>query len=214
MAKKESKVSINCVDKYLKSRDTEPVAATIGDNDAALDFTVKRYLNWDEMTAMVYNAANGVFFDDDGEEVYHPEFEEIAMASAMLTFVGNFKAEMSMGRVHELMYCGVLSTIKELWCNEQYSDFVDQFRRMVDHKVAMIMAGERSKLMKISDKLDQASEAMKIVTDAFGGISAEQMQAVIDTMSSMDAFGLANAVIDARDKDFVERRRTELSVIK
>ena len=214
MAKKESKVSINCVDKYLKSRDTEPVTVTIGDNDAALEFTVKRYLNWDEMTAMVYSAANGVFFDNDGEEVYHPEFEEIAMASAMLTFVGNFKPEMSMGRVHELMYCGVLSTIKELWCREQYGDFVDQFRRMVDHKVAMIMSSERSKLMKISDKLDQASETMKMVADAFGGISAEQMQAVINTMSNMDALSLANAVVDARDKDFVDQRRAQLEVVK
>ena len=213
MAKKESKVSINSVDKYLKARNMEPYAVTMECNGCELQFTVKRSLNWDDMMTMVYSAVNAVFFDEDGETIYHPEFEEIAMASAVLTFVANFKEDMSMGLVHELMYAGVLDKIKELWNTQQNYDFVDQFRRMVDHREAMLVAGERDKLMKISDKLDKASETMKIIADTFGDVSAEQLQEAVNAMAGMDAMTLANAVIDARDKDFIDQRRAQLEVV-
>ena len=214
MAKKENKVSINSVDKFLKSRNLDPVVVTLGKDENALQFTVKRMLNWTEMTAMVYNAANGVFFEEDGETVYHPEFEEIAKASAMMTFVANFKSDMSMSKVHELMYSGVLDAIQLHWMNQQRYDFEDQVRSIITARVKMMIAGERDKLMKISTKLDQASDTMKMIADAFGDISPEQMQDVVNAMSNMDELSLAQAVVDARDKDFVEQRRGQLEVIK
>ena len=214
MAKKESKVSITSVDKYLKARNTEPYTATMECDGIELQFTVKRSLNWDDMMTMVYSAVNAVFFDDDGEIVYHPEFEEIAQASAILTFVANFKDDMSMGRVHELMYAGVVDKVKELWNHQQLYDFEDQFRRMVDHQEKLMIAGERDKLMKAGDKLDKASDTMQMIANAFGQFSTEQLQDAFNTISKMDELTLANAVIDARDKDFVDQRRAQLEVVK
>lgn len=214
MAKKESKVSINSVDKYLKARNMEPQSVTMERDGFELQFNVKRSLNWDDMMTMVYSAVNAVFFDEDGEMVYHPEFEEIAQASAILTFVANFKDDMSMGRVHELMYAGVLDKVKELWNHQQCYDFEDQFRRMVDHQEKLLIAGERDKLMKAGDKLDKASDTMKMIADAFGQFSTEQLQDAFNAISNMDELTLANAVIDARDKDFVDQRRAQLEVIK
>lgn len=214
MAKKESKVSINSVDKYLKARNMEPLAVAMECDGAELQFTVKRFLNWDEMTTMVYNAVNAVFFDEDGETVYHPEFEDIAKANAIMTFVANFKPDMSMDRVHELMYSGILEKIEELWNARQQLDFEMQFRRMVNAEYEMIVTGQREKLVQISNKLDQASEAMTMVADAFGGLSTEQMQEAINAMANMTTMDLANAVVDARDKDFVNQRRGTLEVIK
>ena len=214
MAKKESKVSINSVDKYLKACKTEPQTVAMECNGIELQFTVKRSLNWDDMMPLVYSAVNAVFFDEDGEMVYHPEFEEIAKASAILTFVANFKDDMSMGRVHELMYAGVVDKVKEVWSHQQCFDFEEQFRRMVYHQEQRLIAGERDKLMKASDKLDKASDTMKMLVDAFGEFSPEQLQDALNVISGMDEMTLANAVIDARDKDFVDQRRAQLEVVK
>ena len=214
MAKKESKVSINSVDKYLKARKSEPKSVTMECDGIELQFTVKCSLSWDDMMTMVYSAVNAVFFDEDGEMVYHPEFEEIAQASAILTFVANFKDDMSMGRVHELMYAGVVDKVKEVWNHQQRYDFENQFLRMVDHQEKLLIAGERDKLMKAGDKLDKASDTMKMIADAFGQFSTEQLQDAFNTISNMDELTLANAVIDARDKDFVDQRRAQLEVVK
>lgn len=214
MAKKESKVSINSVDKYLKARKSEPKSVTMECDGIELQFTVKCSLNWDDMMTMVYSAVNAVFFDEDGEMVYHPEFEEIAQASAILTFVANFKDDMSMGRVHELMYAGVVDKVKEVWNHQQRYDFENQFLRMVDHQEKLLIAGERDKLMKAGDKLDKASDTMKMIADAFGQFSTEQLQDAFNAISNMDELTLANAVIDARDKDFVDQRRAQLEVVK
>ena len=216
MAKKESKVSINTVDKYLKECAAEPATITMVYADGeAMEMKVKKTLTWNEMTQMVYDAVNAVFFDEDYAEVYHPEFEEIAKANAILTYVTNFKAEMSMARVHELMYApGFMSAILEQWNDMQYNDFLVQFRRCVDMRKNMLLSTERATLMKAITEIEKSTQALKNMTDSFADVSPEQVQAVFANLAGMNELDLANAVVEARDKDFVEMRKAELSVVK
>ena len=215
MAKKEAKVSINAVDKYLKNAYAVPAQLTIGAGEDALTVSVKRCLDWNAMTAMVYDAVNAVFFDEGGEVVYHPEFEEIAKANAIMTYVANFKSEMSMSRVHELMYSiGVMESILEVWSHKQRQDFETAFRRCVDSRCEMILSAERAKLNKVSMDLEKATEAMKIMTDLFADVDMGKLEEAMNTMAKMDEVSMANALVEARDKDFVDKRRAELSVAK
>lgn len=215
MAKKDFKVSISLVDKYLKACVAEPATITMVYADGeAMEVKVKKVLSWDEMTQMVYDAVNAVFFDEDGVEVYHPEFEEIAKANAILTYVANFKSEMSMSRVHELMYVpGFMSAILEQWNDMQYNDFLVQFRRCVDMRKNMLLSTERAMLIKATAQIDKASDAMQLMNDMFDDISREKLEAAINVMADMTPDELASAVVDARDKDFVEMRKAELSVV-
>lgn len=216
MAKKEAKVSINAVDKYLKACAAEPVVINMPyGNDEAMEVKVKRVLSWDEMTQMVYDAVNAVFFDEDYAEVYHPEFEEVAKANAILTYVANFKSEMSMSRVHELMYTPYfMSAILEQWSDMQYNDFLVQFRRCVDMRKDLLLSTERATLMKATAQIDKSTEMMKAMTDVFVDVPPEQIQAVFANLAGMNELDLANAVVEARDKDFVEMRKAELGVVK
>lgn len=216
MAKKDSKVSINSVDKYLKACSAEPATITMIYADGeAMEIKVKKALSWDEMTQMVYDAVGAVFFDGDYAEEYHPEFEEVAKANAILTYVANFKSEMSMSRVHELMYVpGFMSAILEQWSDMQYNDFLVQFRRCVDMRKDKLLSTEREMLLKATAQIDKSTEVMKAMTDVFIDVPPEQIQAVFANLAGMNDLDLANAVVEARDKDFVEMRKAELSVVK
>lgn len=216
MAKKESKVAINTVDKYLKACSAEPATVTmVYANGEAMEVKVKKALSWDEMTQMVYDAVNAVFFDVEYTEEYHPEFEEVAKANAILTYVANFKSEMSMSRVHELMYApGFMAAILEQWSDMQYSDFLVQFRRCVDMRKNMLLSTERATLLKATAEIEKSTQALKSMTDAFANVSPEQIQAVFTNLAGMSELDLANAVVDARDDDFVEMRRKRLEVVK
>lgn len=215
MAKKESKISINAVDKYLKSAYVAPSSVTLGDGDSTLIVSVKRYLDWNTMTAMIYDAVNAVFFDEDGETVYHPEFEDIAKANAIMTYVANFKNEMSMTRVHEFMYSiGAMESILAVWSHKQHQDFENAFRRCVDSRCEMILSAERAKLNKVAVDLERATESMKAMTDLFSDIDMAKLEEAMNVMTKMNEVSIANALIDARDKDFVEMRKAELSVVE
>lgn len=217
MAKKDFKVSINSVDKFLKGLDNS--VATIpyyveDPDDIVMEVRVKNRLTFQEMTEMVRAAANAVFFDVDGEEEYHPEFEEVAKANAILIYVANFKSDMSIARVHDLMYTGILNDILRCWNQDQYNDFLTAFRDCVSHRRDMIVAGERAKLMRLSNQLDKAIASMQGIGSVFDGVDANKLQEAVMNLANMDELSLAEAVVDARDKDFVERRRAELSVVK
>lgn len=216
MAKKDSKVSINSVDKYLKACNAEPATITMIYADGeAMEIKVKKALSWDDMTQMVYDAVGAVFFDGDYAEEYHPEFEEVAKANAILTYVANFKSEMSMSRVHELMYTpGFMSAILEQWNDLQYNDFLVQFRRCVDMRKDLLLSTEREMLMKATAQIDKSVDAMKLMTNMLDGISKEQIAEAINAISGMTPANLATAVVDARDKDFVAMRKDELGVMK
>lgn len=217
MAKKDSKVSINNVDKYLKGVGIEYTTLPYFIEDpenVVMEIKVKSRLTFVEMTEMIRTAADAVFFDVDGEETYRPEFEEVAKANAILIYVANFKEEMSISRVHDLMYAGVVANIISHWNTQQFDDFEASFRRCVNYRKDVLIAGERVKLMQMSEQLDKAISAMQVISDAYSDIDSARLQEVVDALSGMSELSLAEAVVDARDNDFVARRAAKLEVVK
>ena len=65
----------------------------------------------------------------------------------------------------------------------------------------------------MSEQMDKAISSFEKVVQAFQGITPETMQHVIDITTGMDEERLANAVVDARDEDFVEQRRAAMRLV-
>ena len=78
----------------------------------------------------------------------------------------------------------------------------------------MLLSTERATLMKAITEIEKSTQALKNMTDSFADVSPEQVQAVFANLAGMNELDLANAVVEARDKDFVEMRKAELSVVK
>lgn len=215
--KKESKVSITSVDKILKAARRDPVEKQIQIGDEVLTFEVKPFVSIDEFAAMVRAAVDAVFIvnEDTGFEEYHPEYEEAARFDAIIQIVANFKGEMSIDRVFDLLYCTDLEKeIMGVWSSSQLSRFISAVNEGIVAKLNGIHSTERTKLIEMSNQMDDAIESFQKIVETFAGMDADVMQKAIEAMAGMSEAGLAKAVVEARGDDFVEQRRAELSVVK
>ena len=215
--KKDSKVSIASVDKVLKAVKMEAVARTVELGDESLEMCVKPLLSFDAFTRLVNESVNALFFEDEdlGVEVYHPEFECVAKAMALMIFVADFKPEMDTRRVFDLMYkTDVLEKIYSVWNKAQRADFEQAFERGVKDRRELIAAGERAKLIRLGIQMDSAALIMEKISAVFAGLDGDEVQNAISAMANMTEDNLAKALVRERGDDFVKARRSALEVVK
>ena len=215
--KKDAKVSVASIDRVLKARpvDAVPVSAQLGEE--RIEFEVKPLLDLSTFYYIVHEAANAAFVIDKetGEERYDAVYHDYMVNVMALTYVANFKPETSSDKLYRLMHCPeVMHTITQIWNRDQRSSFIRAVDRQIQYKKDALLSVERSNLQKAVAQIDKANDVfaqfVALFKDVDPGKLMEQMQKITD----MDEARLGAAVVDARDKDFVERRKAALQVLK
>lgn len=199
MAKKNnSKVSISAIDKVLKAVQDAPREVVVAVGGEELDVTVKQYLSLQEFANMVHSAADAVFLPGEfGEDVYHPEYEEVAKFDAMLVYLCNFKPETSIDRVFDLMYrTDLRKKVYMVWNQCQHVEFDSAFVRAVDMRRMNIVAEQQHKLGAMTRKLDEAIAAFANINQVFGSLDPAVVQDALTSVAGMDADKLVQAVAD------------------
>ena len=66
----------------------------------------------------------------------------------------------------------------------------------LEHKLRVLEVGEKTKLLKATDKIEQAANALVMVSKQFEGIDQDVMLKAMKNLSTMTTHDMANAVID------------------
>lgn len=219
MAKKSnSKVSITKVDEYLKAIKAEPVAVSVTAQDGTvLEFEVKPVLSLAEFHSMVHAAANASFIVDEetGMETYDAVYRRYAHDIAILTYVANFKSEMTSEKLFALALCSdVILTIMKHWSAVQFNAFNDAVVEQIDFKQQELLARERKLLAEATTQIEAVANSMNQLVAAFGDIDPQSLLGEMQKIAAMDENRLGHAVVAARDPDFVEQRRADFQVLK
>lgn len=219
MAKKSnSKVSITKVDEYLKAAKTEPVALSVTAQDGTvLEFEVKPVLSLAEFHSMVHAVANASFIVDaeTGMETYDAVYHRYAHDIAILTYVANFKSEMTSEKLFALAQCDeILLIIMDNWNVFQRNAFNDAVVEQIDFKQQELLARERKLLTEVTTQIESVANSMNQLVAAFGDIEPQSLLGEMQKITAMDENRLGHAVVAARDPDFVEQRRADLQVLK
>lgn len=199
MAKKnDSKISISAIDKVLKAAKAGAKEVVVEVGDDKLCVSVKPHLSFQDFSNMVHSAADAVFLAGEfGEEIYHPEFEEVAKFDAILIYLCNFKPETSIDRVFDLMYRTDLKhKIFGVWDEAQRFDFDMAFSNAVTHRARQIVADQQNKLGAMTRKLDEAITAFENINQVFGGLDPAVVQDALTSVAGMDTDKLVQAVAD------------------
>lgn len=200
MAKKgNSKVSINAVEALLKEHagELEPVALSEG----ALEFTARPYVSLYELGLMAETVVNGVFTEEAGEVLYHPEYRDVMLDDMVLTVVANFKSDMSFEMEQKLISCtGVMEKILSVWDMEQHLRLLQCVDAGIAHRLAMMQSAERTRLNRTMEQLDAATEMLTGVTSAFRGVDSEALSNALAALANIDERKLASAVLDVRER--------------
>lgn len=215
--KKDSKVSITSVDRLLKAMDTDVVPVHVEIEGESIDFEVKRLLDIGTFHNMVHEVVNTSFVIDEvtGDERYDAVRQDYATQVAMLTYVANFKPEMTSDKFYHLMYCqAVMHKIHAIWSAEQYTSFVNSVYKQIGYRQDELLATERRKLQEAIDQIDKANDIFAKFVAMFDGIDPAQLMSEMQKISNMDEEQIGRSVVNARDRDFVEQRRAGLQVLK
>ena len=215
--KKDSKVSVASVDRLLKAFNTQTVPVHVEVDGEAIDFEVRRLLDLGAFYNMVHAAVDASFVIDEatGEERYDAVYQQYAAQAAVLIHVANFKPETASDKLYQLMNRPeVMNKIYELWNLRQQDQFIDVVTEQVEFKRQELFASERRKLRQAVDQIDRANDVFMKFTALFEGIDPAQFMDGLQKIASMNETEIARGLVDARDKDFVERRRAELQVLK
>ena len=196
--KKDSKVSISVIDKVLKAAQTEPRDVVVEMGGEELCVSVKPYLSFQEFSNMVNSAVDAVFLSGEfGEDIYHPEFEEVAKFDAILVYLCNFKPETSIDRVFDLMYrTDLRKKVYMVWDQCQHVEFDSAFARAVDMRRMQIVAEQEHRIGAMTKKLDEAISAFENINQVFGGLDPEVIKNALNSVAGMDADKLVQAVAD------------------
>lgn len=215
--KKDSKVSIASVDRLLKVIDTDVVPVHVEIGDEAIDFEVKRLLDIGTFNNMVHEVVDTSFVIDEvtGDERYDAVRQDYATQVAMLTYIANFKPEMTSDKFYHLMHCqAVMHKIHEIWSDEQYKSFVNSIYKQIGYRQDELLSSERRKLQEAIDQINKANDIFAKFVAMFEGVDPAQLMTEMQKICNMDEEQIGRSVVNARDKDFVEQRRAELQVLK
>ena len=199
MAKKnDSKVSISAIDKVLKAAkaDSKEIVVEVGDDKLCV--SVKPYLSFQDFSNIVNSAADAVFLTGEfGEEIYHPEFEEVAKFDSILIYLCNFKPDTSIDRVFDLMYrTDLRKQVYMVWDQCQHMEFDSAFARAVEMRRMNIVAEQEHKLSAMTRKLDEAIAAFENINQVFGSLDPAVVQDALTSVAGMNADKLVQAVTD------------------
>lgn len=201
--KKDGTISAAKIDKFLKAQENVMKEQVPFGEDGVIELEVKKFVDIDAFANMVNRAVESVFVTDEetGDVTYMAAFEDVAQADAILAYVTNCGKELSAGRSHALSYSSVMGTVYMNWSYAQRMAFEDAFRRQVDHRLAMMAAGERVRLNMVMDKLDAAMNAFGQVAESYSKVDPEEMLTVVKRMQNMEEGKLVKAILDVRGND-------------
>lgn len=217
MAKKNSKVSITKLDAFLKTMKTDAVETSVLIDGEILDFEVKPLLGLTDFHNMVSAVVDAAFVIDEetGVEHYDAVYEQYARDIAVLTYVANFKSETASEKLYLLSQNdAVMEEIRKIWDTCQEHNFDVAVANQIVYKQKELLATERRELQKAVEQIDKAGDAFMKFIDMFKNINPNMMMEQMQKISDMDEERLGQAVVAARDQDFVEQRKAELQVLK
>lgn len=215
--KKDSNVSIAAVDRLLKVIDTKAVPVHVEAHGEAIDFEVKPRLDLGTFNSMLRSVVEASFVIDEetGEERYDSVYYHYAKQIAPLLYVANFKAATASDKLYQLANCPeVMGKINDIWDCMQRHEFETAVQGQVQFNQQELLATERRKLQQVVAQLDKANDLFAQFTAMFEGVDPRQMVTDMQKIAGMSEEQLAAAVVNTRDKDFVEQRKAALQVLK
>lgn len=224
MAKnKDSKISVNALDKLLGNIEMEQTTVTIEAGDASLEVTVDRHVTLQAFCDMVQEAAESCFqMDDEGQEHYVAGIGDFACDYAMLKYMTNLKtavdvqnAQQQNDRLYTL--CTNTDLVKRVE-NTLPASFVVDYHNAVYEQVEFhkqrLLSNERKRLTAAIEQLEKANISFAKFVEMFQGIDPAVMVNMMQEITSMDEAKLGEAIVGARDKEFAEQKSSRLEAIK
>ncbi len=215
--KKDSKVSVASIDRVLKTVPVDAVPVSVEVGGETIEFEVKPFVDLATFYHMVHEVANSSFVvdEDTGEERYDAVYQDYMTNVAILTHVANFKPETSSDKLYRLMLCPeVMDAIIHTWDEGQSISFGDAVDRQIRYKKDELLSSERHNLQNAVAQIDKANDIFAQFVALFKDVDLTKLMDQMQKISDMDEARLGAAVVDARDKDFVERRKAALQVLR
>lgn len=196
-----SKLSLAKLDKIIKSEQYAPVTTIKYEIDGVpVEIAVKKYIDFGDMLGLVNGVVESVFdIDKDGQEHYLPELLDYAMSQHFIEYFTNLKIELGASRVFSLVYgTEIMENIAAEISKKQVSHIAKAVDSAVSHRLAMIISGERAKLVDATKKIEEASNALVVISEQFSGIGDDKLQAAFDNLAKLDGVQFVPAGVDAR----------------
>ena len=93
-------------------------------------------------------------------------------------------------------------------------DYHETVYEQVEYRKQQMLSNERNALMAAAEQIDKVNTTFAKFVEMFRGVDPTEMMETMQKIMSMDEAALGRAVVDSRDKEFVEQRRTKLDVVK
>ena len=216
----DSKVSISALDKLLSNADNEARTIIVSCGEGTLELKVKRDVSLQEYCNMVNEAAETCFqLNNDGEEYYAAGIEEFARDYVLLEHLTNLKnatdvqkTERQNDRLYDLwLNTDVMDRVREALPDRYHDDFIDAVWRQVEFRKQQMLSNERQKLIAAANQFEKISDSFKTFMESFGDIDPAALMEMLQKVASMDSVELGEAVVNSRDKDFVEQRKAKIT---
>lgn len=176
MAKKNSKVSINALERAANiSYDISPVDIQFGD----LTITVKPRLAFSEVMSLVGLISETCFFEDDD---YRPEVYDLAMRRYVLETYTNLTLPSNMEHAYDLvMYGGIFEAVLENIDREQF----DGILRFVDERIRYLRQMHIQAAQEKTNKLlAEVENLVNQIKSAFGDIQKDDMKNILQAIAN------------------------------
>ena len=202
MANKIKKVSVNELEKYVKSLDGDGVVVKkFGD----LEVTIRRRLPLQDMLAFVNDVVNGCFSGEGNS--YLPEVKEFLVKSCVLEYYTNVSLPANIKARYELIYKldgadGLINSILSEIDREQYFDIINA----LDEKIGYLADSHAGEMADQVAKLINSMGAMQEkLGGMFDGVDQGTMQEMVRALSGgrINEEGLARAVMKVRAEQSV-----------
>lgn len=223
MAKNNSKISVTSLDKLLKELNTDISTVTLRAETESIDIEVRRTVSLQEFCEMVDEAAYSYFqYDGSGQEYYVAGLGDFACDYVLLKHLTNLKTaedvegtEKQTDRLYALcVHTDLMRRVEEALPQKLVLDFREAVYHQVTFHKRQMLSQEKKALNDAIGLLDKATETFTKFTELFQDVDPGDMMAAMQRISAMDEGELAKAVVNARDKDFVEQRQAKLEVVK
>lgn len=229
MAKNNSsKISITTLDKLLKQVDTGVSTVALRVGDECVDIDVRRDVSLQEFCDMVDEAANTYFqHDEDGQECYVAGVGDFACDYVLIKYLTNLKTtedvasedEKAKARQQDRLYAlcihtNLLRLVEDALPKKMVLDFHEAVYEQAEFRKQQMLSNERRMLKAAVEQIAKANTTFAKFVEMFSDVDPTSMMESMQKIVSMDEATLAKAVVDARGKDFVPQRETQLEVVK
>lgn len=199
MAKKNTKISINALEKAIEQIDYTPYKTYEWNG---LSIEVKSQLTLEDMLSFV-EAVVSSCVNDDGE--YYPQLKqsliiaETITSYTNITLPTNFKNKYAM--VNLLVgYTDLMEYIKESINQDQYYEMLDSIDCLIDYKLRNNTEAIDKKTAEVMSTLEDLNQN---IDDLFGDLSHEDIHNAMAAISNgtIDEEKLVNAYFNAKQGD-------------